>query len=145
MKYFPRSIAYDFAAPRQDASLGAGSLGFFNLTIPNVKERKARPSELIVRSKLDCFSSRLNRFRIAPVFHQGHSQSVPSIKKVRKLGDALLVFLDGRRKLTDGQIAIGIVKKLFNSGRDFFLWFHGADQSVPLVARTCWRDYPVAP
>src|ERR1700683_3381003 len=120
MKYFTRSVTDDFAAPGKYARLCAGSLCLFDLAIPNVKERKARPGKLIVRPKFDRLFACLDRFRIVPVFHQRHPERMPSIEKAWKLFDASSVFLDGSREFANGQVAVRVVKKFFNFRRNFF-------------------------
>src|ERR1700730_5725133 len=119
MKYFIRSVAHDFAAPGQYAGLCPGGFRLLNLVIPNVEERKAGPGELIVWPEFDRLFTRLDGFREISIFHQRHAECMPSVEKGRKLFNASPVLLDCSRQLADGQIAVRIVKKLFNFRWDF--------------------------
>src|ERR1700730_139280 len=120
MKYFIRSVADDFAAPGSYASLSAGSFRFLYLVVPNVEERKTGPGELIVWPEFDRFLTSLDRFGVVPIFHQRHPECMPAVKKVGELFDASAVFLDCGRQFADCQVAVRIIKKLFNFRRDFF-------------------------
>src|ERR1700761_4305266 len=120
MKYFIRSVANDFAAPGQYASLSAGGFRFLDLVIPNVKERKAGPGKLVVWPKFDRLFTGLDRLGVIAVFHQRHAKRVPSVEKAWKFLDALSVLLYCGWQLANCQFAVRVVKELLNFRWDFF-------------------------
>src|SRR5947209_4094192 len=105
-KYFTMEKCWlffrDLAAPGQDARLDAGSFRFLDLIVSDVKQRKARPGELVVGAELNCLLPGHDGLRVTSVLHQRHAKGMPAIKEARLHFNAPAVLLDGGVKVTDG-------------------------------------------
>src|ERR1700732_5201588 len=86
-----------FPAPGENSRFHPSCLGLFDLIVPNVKQRKTRPGQLIIRMQLDGFLSRFDGGSKISVLHERHTQRVPTIKEFGLDLHALSIFFDSAR------------------------------------------------
>jgi hypothetical protein len=110
----------NLATPGKNFCLGSGGFGFFDLIIPDVKQRETRPGQLIVWSKLYRLFSGFDSLWIVSIFHQGHGEGMPAIKKLWSYLDAPPISNYRFRELSDRQIPVGLIEEFFYLWRDIF-------------------------
>src|SRR5205814_1291053 len=103
-----------FSSPGKDASLARRRFRLRDVPGAVMKERQARPRDLIVWLQLDGFLTRQNRFVKLAEFHQCHAERVPAVEKSGIDLDAAPIFFDRRLQLADSEVAVCVVKKLID-------------------------------
>ena len=103
---------HDLAPERENPRLSFGILGLTDLTVLHVHLRESSPRKEIVG--LECSSLQTGTDRLFEMsgFHQGHSKSVPAVKKSGVLLYAETILLDRRLQIANGELTVGIVEEV---------------------------------
>ncbi len=108
----PHSLLRDFSTPRQYLRFRASCFSFLDVASAVVEQRQTRPTDLVVRPKLDRFFSRFDCFVKSAELHQRHAERVPAIEEIWIEIDTPPVLLDRALELAYSEIPIRVVKNL---------------------------------
>lgn len=106
-------LLHHFPAKGEDACLALRVFGFGDLAIADIHLGQGGPGEKVVGLEGGGHEAGSDGFFDVIHFEQRHAKRMPTVKELRIALDALTVDENGLIHFTDGEMAVCLVKKLF--------------------------------